>query len=253
MHNVRVTVAYDGTGFVGWQRQAAGESIQGCLEDAVRALDEREVTVHGAGRTDAGVHALGQVASFTLQRALPCETIVRALNARLPDVIRVLDASVAPDDFHPRFSARRKTYRYRVWNAEVMDPFERRYAWHVSGALDVERMQAAAALLVGRHDFAAFQSAGSEVETTVRDIQLSAVSAQPSALMVYEVVGSGFLRHMVRAIVGSLVEVGRGRHSAAWMAEVLESRDRAVAGPTAPAEGLFLVGVAYDDAVAVRP
>jgi tRNA pseudouridine38-40 synthase len=251
MHNVRVTVAYDGTGFVGWQRQAAGESIQGCLEHAVRALDEREVTVHGAGRTDAGVHALGQVASFTLQRALPCETIVRALNARLPDVIRVLDASVAPDDFHPRFSARRKTYRYRVWNAEVMDPFERRYAWHLSGALNVERMQAAAALLVGRHDFAAFQSVGSEVETTVRDIQVSAVSARQSALMVYEVVGSGFLRHMVRAIVGSLVEVGRGRRGAGWMADVLESRDRAVAGPTAPAEGLFLVGVAYDDAVAV--
>jgi tRNA pseudouridine38-40 synthase len=269
MPSFRITLAYDGTGFVGWQRQAAGQSIQGCLEEAVRALDERDVTVHGAGRTDAGVHALGQVASFTLERVLPCETIVRALNARLPGTIRVLDAVAVPDDFHPRIAARRKAYRYRIWNSDVMNPIERRYAWHVGGTLDVARMQAAAALIAGRHDFAAFQSAGSDVDTTEREIFVSRIAecalrqAQgapsvsrggfaESRLLVYDVAGSGFLRHMVRAIVGSLVEVGRGRRPAEWIADVLTSRDRAAAGPTAPPEGLFLVSVAYDDALAAR-
>jgi tRNA pseudouridine38-40 synthase len=271
MPSFRITLAYDGTGFVGWQRQAAGRSIQGCLEDAVRALDEREVTVHGAGRTDAGVHALGQVASFTLERTLPCETVVRAINARLPDAIRVLDAVAVPDDFHPRIAARRKAYRYRIWNSDVMNPIERRYAWHVSGVLDVARMQAAAALIAGRHDFAAFQSAGSDVGTSEREIFVSRIadcglridsglriagcgsrSDESARLLSYDVVGDGFLRHMVRAIVGSLVEVGRGRRPVEWIADVLAARDRAAAGPTAPPEGLFLVSVAYDDALAAR-
>jgi tRNA pseudouridine38-40 synthase len=271
MPGYRITLAYDGTDYVGWQRQANGVSIQGLIEDALRALDERDVTLHGAGRTDAGVHALGQVASFTLHRALPCDALVRALNARLPAAIRVLSADEAPADFHPRFSAREKTYRYRIWNGDAISPFECRYAWHVSGALDAGAMQAAAALLVGRHDFAAFQSTGSDVATTEREIVASAIvtagppsrtirfggpgaaERAPEPLIIYEVTGTGFLRHMVRAIVGTLVEVGRGRQPIEWMGRVLASRDRAIAGPTAPPEGLFLVGVTYGESLAANP
>ena len=270
MPSFRITIAYDGTDYVGWQRQANGVAIQALVEDALRALDERDVTVHGAGRTDAGVHALGQVAAFTLQRVLPPEALVRALNARLPSAIRVLSACEVPADFHPRVSALDKTYRYRIWNSDVMSPFERRFAWHVSGALDLDAMQAAAALIVGRHDFAAFQSAGSDVATTVREIFVSrmaaprpsdpaprtshlALSTSSPFLVVYEVTGTGFLRHMVRAIVGTLVEVGRGRQPVDWMARVLASRDRSLAGPTAPPEGLVLVGVTYAGALAANP
>src|SRR5476651_2358972 len=278
MPSYKVTLAYDGTDYVGWQRQSNGVSIQGLLEDALRALDERDVTVHGAGRTDAGVHALGQVAAFTLHRVLTGETLVRALNARLPDAIRVLSAGEAPPEFHPRM-ARAKTYRYRIWNGDVMNPLERRFAWHVSGALDVDAMRAAAALLVGRHDFAAFQSAGSDVATTTREIFVSriaecgvraadsglwigeesasasapALRTPHSALLCYEVSGDGFLRHMVRAIAGTLVEVGRGRQPVDWVGRVLASRDRASAGPTAPPEGLVLVRVMYGNSLAANP
>jgi len=278
----KIILAYDGSGFVGWQRQASGASIQGLLEDALRALDERDVPVTGAGRTDAGVHALGQVASFSLARAMDPDVLVRAMNARLPDTIRVLAATEAPAAFHARFDARKKTYRYRIWNGDVMSPFERAQAWHVSGALDVEQMAEAARLLEGRHDFAAFQSAGGGAATTEREVFSSCISlddggpdgphdgsrcaglppsreasadrrslggggeACRACLIVYEITGNGFLRHMVRTIVGTLVEIGRGRQSAAWMRDVVASRDRARAGPTAPAAGLFLAGVQYD-------
>jgi tRNA pseudouridine38-40 synthase len=262
----KIILAYDGAGFVGWQRQASGTSIQGLLEDALRELDERDVPVTGAGRTDAGVHALGQVASFSLARAMAPDVLVRAMNARLPDAIRVLAATEAPAAFHARFDARKKTYRYRIWNGDVMSPFERAQAWHVIGALDVEQMAAAARLIEGRHDFAAFQGAGSAAVTTEREMFSSCISVDDggpegphygsrsaglqacrACLIVYEITGDGFLRHMVRTIVGTLVEIGRGRQSAAWMRELLASRDRARAGPTAPPEGLFLAGVEYAD------
>ncbi len=170
MTTFKITLAYDGTGYVGWQRQANGVSIQAVLEDALRALDGREVPVSGAGRTDAGVHALGQVASFTIARDLKPEALVRALNAHLPRAIRVLSVEEASPAFHARFSARTKTYQYRLWNGEVMSPFESTYAWHVPGPLDVEAMRAGARLLEGRHDFAAFQATGSSVTTTEREI-----------------------------------------------------------------------------------
>jgi tRNA pseudouridine38-40 synthase len=253
MQTFRITVAYDGTDFVGWQRQAAGVSIQGLLEDALRELDGRDVTVMGAGRTDAGVHALGQVAAFAIERPLAANAVVRALNARLPDTVRVLSAEEAPASFRARADARSKTYRYRIWNGDVVSPFERRFVWHVPGALDVDAMRAAAQLLEGTHDFAAFQTAGSDVRTTERTILSSRIAdgglridwSNKSELVTYEVCGTGFLRHMVRAIAGSLVEVGRGHRSLAWMSDVLVSRDRGQAGPTAPARGLFLVSVAY--------
>jgi tRNA pseudouridine38-40 synthase len=229
----------------------------------VSALDDRRVAVIGAGRTDAGVHAIGQVAAFTLEHAHAADTVVRALNARLPPSVRVLSAAEVPSTFHPQFDARAKTYRYRIWNADAMHPLERRYAWHLRGPLDVDAMDAAARLIEGEHDFAAFQAHGSDVATTVRCIASSRIAAghasslaiagaNPRAagaaapLVCYDVTGSGFLRHMVRAVVGSLVEIGRGRRPPEWICSVVESRDRSAGGPTAPAHGLFLVGVQYD-------
>jgi tRNA pseudouridine38-40 synthase len=247
MRVFKLTVAYDGTGFVGWQRQAAGTSIQGLLEDALRELEGRGVAVTGAGRTDAGAHALGQVAHVRLAREIEPADIVRAVNARLPPAVRVVDASVAPDGFHARFSAVAKTYRYRIWNHEVLDPFERAYAWHVPGPmLDVEQVAAASRRFEGRHDFAAFQGSGSDVPSTVREVFAADVRRQ-GALLTFEITGDGFLRHMVRAMAGTLVDVGRGHRTVAWIDDVLRSRDRAQAGTTAPAEGLFLVRVEYNE------
>ena len=257
MPHFKVTIAYDGGAFVGWQRQAAGTSVQGLLEDALRVLDEGDVAVAGAGRTDAGVHALGQVASFTLRRVIAGDALRRALNSRLPDEVRVVSAEEVPASFHARFSARTKTYRYRIWNADLLNPFEREYAWHVREALAVDAMQAAARTLVGRHDFASFQAAAGGRRSTERDVCSSRVFAlddsggaslrsSPACLITYEITGNGFLRHMVRAIAGSLVDVGSGRRSPEWLSGVVASRDRTQAGPTAPAHGLFLVRVDYD-------
>ena len=250
MPHFKLIVAYDGTGFVGWQRQAEGASIQGLLEDALAELDGREVPVAGAGRTDAGVHARGQVASFTLARTIDGATIVRALNARLPGSVRVRDATEVSAEFHARFSATRKTYHYRIWNGEVVDPFERAFVWQVpSPRLDVAHMDHAAHAFTGTHDFAAFQTLGSEPDSTTRTITLSSVTGEErdgGTLIVFTITGEGFLRHMVRSMAGTLVEVGRGRRPASWVREVLASRSRSEAGRTAPAQGLVLVGVEYE-------
>lgn len=278
MPHFKLTLAYDGTDFVGWQRQAVGTSIQGLLEDALAELNGSAVSIVGAGRTDAGVHALGQVASVLLDRDTDPGTVVRALNARLPAAVRVLEAQEVAPDFHARFTARSKTYCYRIWNCEVLSPFERPYVWHVpSPELDIDAMIQAAARLEGRHDFAAFRATGVETRTTERVVLSSRVvraegfedrqqlllasdrdatppsgrsrraAADPPrrSLITYEICGDGFLRRMVRAIVGSLVEVGRGRHPESWITEVLASKARGRAGPTAPAAGLFLVRVDY--------
>src|SRR5215213_2190238 len=178
MPSYKITVAYDGTDYVGWQRQANGVSIQALVEDALRLLDERDVTVTGAGRTDAGVHALAQVAAFTVARVMQPEALMRALNARLPDAVRVMTAEQVPATFHPRFEARAKTYRYRIWNGDIISPFEYRYAWHVTEPLDAAAMDAAARLLEGRHDFAAFQATGSDVATTIREIFTSRIAVR---------------------------------------------------------------------------
>jgi tRNA pseudouridine38-40 synthase len=248
--NFRLTLSYDGTDFVGWQRQAQGVSIQGLLEDALAVLEGAPVTVFGAGRTDAGVHALGQVASVALTRSIDAATLRRAVNASLPASLRVLDACEVPDGFHARFSATSKSYRYRIWNAEVLSPFECRFVWHIpSPSLDAEAMGEAAARLKGRHDFSAFQAAGADTRTTERELFKSSVSLGDAAgLITLELTGSGFLRHMVRSLAGTLVEIGRRRHPATWIDEVLASKSRASAGPTAPAAGLFLVRVGYETA-----
>jgi tRNA pseudouridine38-40 synthase len=242
----KITLAYDGTDFNGWQRQPDGTSIQALVEDALRELDGRDVIVTGAGRTDAGVHALAQVAAFSLERTIDPATVVRAVNVRLPESVRIVSAAIVDADFHPRFDATSKRYRYRIWNADVASPFERRYAWHIIDRLDVDAMNAAAATLVGTHDFAAFCGTGSDAATTTRTVFESAIRNPQSALLEYEVSGDGFLRYMVRNIVGSLVDIGRGRMAPEWLGQVLASRDRTKAGRTAPAHGLFLVGVKYE-------
>jgi tRNA pseudouridine38-40 synthase len=245
VHAFKLTIAYDGTGFVGWQRQPKGTSIQGLLEDALRELDGRDVAVAGAGRTDGGVHALAQVASITLARSITGRSLIRALNTRLPAAVRVIAAEAVASSFHARFDARSKTYRYRLWNAEALSPFERSYVWHIPEPLPaVAAMSAAAQRVVGRHDFAAFRGTGSASPTSEREV-FSSVVRSDGPLITYEVSGDGFLRHMVRNIVGTLVEIGRGRRPPEWIDDVLASRSRAAAGRTAPPGGLFLVHVQY--------
>ncbi len=211
------------------------------------------MTVHGAGRTDAGVHALGQVASAEVTSRHDVGSIHRGLNASLPPDVRVTAVEDAPAGFHARFSARSKTYRYVLNTSPVASPFTRSFAWHLPERLDVEAMQKAASALVGNHDFAVFQSTGGETSGTVRTITRSELAASQQdrqwgepRQIVYEVAGNGFLRHMVRAIAGTLVEVGRGWREPGSIATLLAGASRAKAGPTAPAHGLFLVRVDYD-------
>ena len=244
MRTLKLTIAYDGTRFVGWQRQAEGESIQGLLEDALARFEGARVTVHGAGRTDAGVHALGQTASVQLTCGHAAETLSRALNAHLPEEVRVLSVEEAAPDFHARFSARSKTYRYQIRNTPIADPFTRAYEWHIPEPLDIAAMRQAADVVVGTHDFAAFQSVGTKTPGTVRTVTRSELSDR-SGLLTYEISGDGFLRHMVRALVGTLVEVGRGWRAPDNIGALLQGATRDHAGRTAPPQGLFLVRVDY--------
>lgn len=244
MRNLKLTIAYDGTRLVGWQRQAKGDSVQGLLEDSLARFEGARVTVHGAGRTDAGVHALGQVASVQVTFDHDLATLTRALNAQLPEDVRVLSIDEVSPDFHARFSARSKTYRYQIRHGIIADPFERAFVWHMPERLEVDAMRAAAGVLVGTHDFSAFQSAGSGVHDTVRTMTQSELG-DANGRLTYVITGDGFLRHMVRAIVGTLVEVGRGFREIDTMLSLLQGSARADAGPTAPPQGLFLVRVDY--------
>jgi tRNA pseudouridine38-40 synthase len=255
---LKITLSYDGTRYVGWQRQASGESVQGLLEEAVGRFEGNAVSVQGAGRTDAGVHAVGQVASVQVTCDHPAETLARGLNAWLPPDVRVIKIEDAAEDFHARFSARSKTYRYLLQNAPRVSPFERAYVWRVPETLDVSAMQVAAQVLVGTHDFSSFCSAGSNVSDGVRTVSTSIIdyieadvvpyvaTREGHTLLAYEVSADGFLRHMVRAMVGTLVEIGQGRRPAASMPKLLAAASRAQAGATAPPHGLFLVRVDYD-------
>lgn len=250
MTNFKLTLAYDGTSFLGWQRQAGGRSVQGLLEEALSRIEGAPVAVVGAGRTDAGVHALGQVASATLAHEIDAVNLRRALNATLPPDLRVVRIDPVQPGFNARYAARSKRYRYHIICDEIISPFGWRFAWHIRSPLDVAAMQRAAEHVSGRHDFAAFQSASTGVTSTVRHIMLSQLTAAPVSEtgleIIYNVTGDGFLRHMVRAIVGTLVEIGADRLKPARIEEIVRSRDRQTAGPTAPAHGLFLVEVAYD-------
>jgi tRNA pseudouridine38-40 synthase len=243
----RATLAYEGTDFQGWQRQARGRTVQGTLEQALARLDgDREVCAHGAGRTDAGVHALGQVASFELERSWDPGALRRALNSLLPHDLRALAVRPAPPGFHARRSALGKLYRYVLDTAEVQLPTRRRLAAHRPGLLDPERVRATAALFVGGRDFASLASSGTAVRTSVREVRRSEARFDGETL-VYEVEADGFLRKMVRSMVGGLIAAGCGQRQPAALADALAARDRRQWPAPAAAHGLTLIRVDYAD------
>jgi tRNA pseudouridine38-40 synthase len=237
---------YDGTGFAGWQRQAQGErTVQGVLAEACRRVCGGEAEVEGAGRTDAGVHARGQVAGVRVGTRLAAGELQRALNAVLPGDLAVLSLEAAAEGWHPRRSARRKLYRYAIWNGRVRSPLRDRYAHFVPQPLAADAMAWGAASLAGTRDFRSFQAAGSGVETTVRTLFRAELLGEAGGELALELEGDGFLRHMVRNVAGTLIEVGLGRRAPESLRALLEARDRGLAGPTAPARGLTLVRVEY--------
>lgn len=245
MQNIRCVVEYDGTDFRGFQRQPVATTIQGTLEDAIRELTREHTRVVSAGRTDAGVHALGQVISFHTSSSIPVERWPDALNSRLPRTIVVKKADIVPPEFHAGRSATAKLYRYTIRNARHPSVFDGRYALFVRQPLDVEAMARAAALLAGRRDFAAFRAAGSTpVRTTVRHLFALDVTRREEHIYI-DARGDGFLYHMVRNIVGTLLLVGEQKRPIEWVGEVLDAGRRELAGPTAPAHGLCLVRVEY--------
>ena len=247
---IKLTVAYDGTDFHGWQVQPGLSTIQGTLEQVFTEIEGAPIQVAGSGRTDAGVHALRQVAAVTIENPIPLYNLKKAANRLLPPAIRILEACETHLNFHPRFDSVAKTYEYRICRGEACPPFEWRYVHHYPFPLDVQRILEAVPALEGEHDFSAFAASDerdAEGASKVRTI-FSSCLTQEGERLVYRVRGSGFLKHMVRNIVGTLLEAGKGNLDAAGLRAVIASRDRALCGPTAPAKGLFLVSVEYPDA-----
>lgn len=239
-----LVIAYRGARYSGWQRQQNALSVQQVVEEALSSLLEEEVRIHGAGRTDAGVHARGQVAHFALNREFPQDGLLHGTNQRLPDDIRVMLARRVPSDFHARKAALSKEYRYRLMRTRILSPLDALFAVRVQPGLDLDAVQAATASLIGSHDFSAFALAGGGHGQPVRRI-LSANWVETGAQLELRLVGDGFLRGMVRSLVGTLLEVGSGRMDPATFASLLEGGSRADAGPTAPAHGLVLQEVHY--------
>jgi tRNA pseudouridine38-40 synthase len=242
--NVKLTVEYDGTDYHGWQIQRNEITIQEALEAALRTLLGQSARVSGSGRTDAGVHALGQVANFVFPGELDLARIQKGLNALVRPSIVISKAEAADDAFDARRDARSRVYQYRVWNSRWPSAFHRHYSWHIPRRLDVDTMEEAARLLEGEIDFSSFQAAGCDASHPVRRAYRSRVSGAGDFVF-YDIEATAFLRHMVRNIVGTLALVGRGELSPQGFAEIVQVRDRTRAGPTAPAQGLFLVDVKY--------
>jgi tRNA pseudouridine38-40 synthase len=247
MPRLKLTLEYDGTRYVGWQVQPNGRSIQAELHQALSQLLGSEVEVTAAGRTDSGVHATGQVVSFDTERQLPLKAYWMGLNGLLPEDIAVVAAEEAPEGFDPRRWSRGKRYRYRVSNRRSRSPLRRHTHWEVFAPLDVEAMARAARHLEGRHDFSAFRAADCQAAHAVREVRRLTVEGTAGDAVSLVVEGTAFLKHMVRNLAGTLVEVGKGRRSEAWVAEVLAGRDRTRAGPTAPPQGLVLEEVFYGE------
>lgn len=255
VRNLKLILSYDGADFAGWQVQPDRTTVQGALASAIGRLSGENVLPQGSGRTDAGVHALEQVASFATASAIPAENWMRALNDILPASIRVLEVTEAPPKFHARKSARAKTYRYRMYRGAICPPFLARYVWHYPYPLEESAMMAAASIVVGEHDFTSFavvdperverMAASESIHTTnVRNIFCSTWTREGDEL-IYTVRGSGFLHHMVRNLVGTFLLIGKGTVSLEHFRRILGARERSAAGPTAPASGLYLVGVEY--------
>ncbi len=245
MRNLKLTLQYEGTQYQGWQSQAGnGLTIQDVLEDKIETVTSVRCNIIASGRTDAGVHARGQVANFHTGHNIDCASLVRALNSIPPFDIIVSEAKEVPDDFHARYSALCKHYRYRILNRPVSDPFESRYSWHIRYDLDMDKMQEAALVFIGEKDFSSFRGAGCGAKTTRRDLKQLKITRKES-MIVFDFVGTGFLRHMVRNIMGTLVEVGKGKLDPEAIEKIFDASDRRSAGPTAPACGLFLMSVTY--------
>ncbi len=262
MRNLKLVLAYDGADFSGWQVQPDAATIQGTLAWAIGRVTSENVLPQGSGRTDAGVHALAQVATFATESPIPAENLVKALNDILLPSIRVLEVTEAPPDFHARKSALAKTYRYRIYRDAICPPFLARYVWHYPYPLDEDAMRQAAALVVGEHDFTSFAAVDAEIDSlnregrevsrkqtstgfsNVRRVFASSWERQGDEL-VYTIRGSGFLHHMVRNLVGTFVLVGKGTLPPSDLARILDAQSRSAAGPTAPASGLYLVSVDY--------
>jgi tRNA pseudouridine38-40 synthase len=250
MRNLRLILAYDGSEFSGWQVQPDAATIQGTLASAIGRITGEKVLPQGSGRTDAGVHALAQVATFCTGSSVPATNFVKALNDILPPSIRVLEVSEVVAEFHARKSAKGKTYRYRMHRAPICSPFIARYVWHFPYPLDESAMEKAAATVIGEHDFTSFAAVDPErgrEECEVSNVRtiMSSAWARDGDEFIYTVRGSGFLHHMVRNLVGTFVLVGKGTLRVEDMRRILEARDRSAAGPTAPASGLCLVAVKY--------
>jgi tRNA pseudouridine38-40 synthase len=246
---VRLVLEYDGTDLCGWQRQETGPTVQAHLEDALARMTGAPTPVVGASRTDAGVHALGQVASFETEARIPCDGFRLGLNSMLPPAIAVVAADEAPAGFHARFSATGKHYRYSVLTRSSRSPLACRWSWHRPGAvLDLGAMREAAGHLLGERDFNAMRAAGCTARTSVRRVDEVAIREPEPHRIEFDVRGNAFLRNMVRILVGTLIEVGDGRLTPLQVAEIMESRDRSRAGQTAPAHGLCLVEVLYSPA-----
>lgn len=242
--NIKISVEYIGTNYSGWQKQENASTIQEKIENSIFLITGKPTEVFGSGRTDAGVHALGQVANFEMTSSIPAERVKYALNQHLPKDIRVLSSEEVPEEFHSRFSARHKTYLYKVQTGDVKRCFEDGRAYFVKGSLDIGKMQAAAKEFLGEHDFSAFKSEGSSAKNFVREIYKLDIN-QVGDIIEIEICGNGFLYNMVRIIAGTLIEIGKGKTFN--ISEILISKDRGKAGPTVPAQGLFLKEVAYDN------
>ena len=246
MRTIRLTIEYDGTNYQGWQVQPNGQTIQGVIQDRLKRLTGESLQLMGSGRTDAGVHALAQVAHFKTESRMEANTFQRALNSLLPEDIVIRRAEEVEAEFHARRSARSKVYEYRILNRTTPPAIDRQYIWYVPQKLNLDEMKKATHSLVGEHDFSAFRSVGSPTRSSVRNIFRAEWKRGKEGLLRFEIEASGFLKQMVRAIVGTLVEVGRGKISAQEFKRILDSKDRKEAGPTAPAHGLFLKEVKYE-------
>jgi len=251
MPTVKLILEYDGSGYAGWQRQPDQPTIQEAVETALFQLTQETVSVIGAGRTDSGVHALGQAASFRIERQWTPREWLRGLNARLPEDIAVRSAAIAPDDFHARYSALGKLYEYRILNRGDRPAIDRAHLWHVHKPLDESAMKHAATHLIGSHDFSSFEGTLTDNEDPICDLRQLSIEKRGD-MMTFHAYADRFLKHMVRAIVGTLVEVGHGKRTPDALAAILGARDRTAAGRTAPPHGLFLVRVDYDADIAPK-
>ncbi len=245
MRNIKLIIEYDGTNYQGWQKQSKGETIQGVIEEKLKKITSEDIHLIGSGRTDAGVHALGQVANFKTNSNIDIYSLQRALNSLLPKDIVIKKVEEVELDFNARKNAKSKLYEYRILNQELPSPFLRTYAWHIPYKLNWIEIRRATQIIIGEHDFSSFRSAGSAVKNSIRKIFRAEWKKGKEGLILFEVEANGFLKQMVRSIVGTLVEVGRGKINSEEFKIILESKDRSKAGPTAPACGLFLKGVKY--------